>query len=201
MAAIRRTRRRRMTNEQRARSKGRGEARFLNFALCSLLFALCFCWEKKMKTRGLFGILVIFLTFGITVIGCNTDINTHTDSNETDPALDGTWIIESSNFERINSNGNFETFQNGYPMHRGTYTTSNGYITNHTTSLYVSRTYQWYTRSEYENYLKTTGDFPEEGISKEVNAQFTAQTAAYTVSDNTWTLTFDDDHINTFVRK
>jgi len=152
-----------------------------------------------MKTRGLFGILVIFLTFGITVIGCNNVTNT--DSYEIDPALDGAWIIVSSNFERINYNGKLETFQNGNPMHRGTYTTSNGYITTRTTSLYVSLTDQWYTRSEYENYLKTSGNYTAEGVLNQVNDQFSAKTAAYTVSDNTWTLTFDDGHINTFVRK
>jgi hypothetical protein len=143
--------------------------------------------------------LVIVLTFGITVIGCN--MGTGTDSNGIDPALDGTWIIEISNFERINSNGNLETYQNGYPMHRGTYTTSNGYITSQITSIYVSLTDQWYTRSEFESYLRTTGNFTEEGASKEVNDQFNTKKAAYTVSDNTWTLTFDNGNQTTFIRK
>jgi len=152
-----------------------------------------------MKTRGLFGILVIVLTFGITVIGCNT--GTGIDSNEIDPALDGAWIIESSNFERINSNGNLETYQYGYPIHRGTYTTSNGYISNHITSIYVSLTDQWYTRSEYENYLKTLGNFSEEGVLKEVNDQFNPKKAAYAVSDNTWTLIFKNGDKTIFIRK
>jgi len=156
-----------------------------------------------MKTRGLFGILVIVLAFGITVIGCNidTNIDTNTDSNGIDPALNGDWIIESSNFERINSNGNLETFQNGYPMHKGTYTTSNGYITSQITSIYVSLTDQWYTRSEFEKYLKTLGNFTEEGVKAEVNSQFAAKTVAYAVSDDTWTLTLDNGDITIFIRK
>jgi hypothetical protein len=143
--------------------------------------------------------LVIILTFGITVIGCN--MGTDIESYGIDPALDGAWVIENSNFERINSNGNLETYHNGYPVHRGTYTTSKGYITSQSTSIYVYLTDQWYTRSEYESYLKTTGNFTEEGASKEVNDQFNPKKAAYAVSDNTWTLTFDNGNQTTFIRK
>ena len=61
--------------------------------------------------------------------------------SETDTALNGTWVDDSdSRLESRFDNGKFEDYFSGYPLYKGTYTTSRGKLTSILTHLgtYVS---------------------------------------------------------------
>ncbi|GBU29271.1 hypothetical protein R84B8_02835 [Treponema sp. R8-4-B8] len=125
------------------------------------------------------GILVIVLVFGMTVFGCEDD------SGGTDPALNGTWVMDNmptgSTAEYTFNNGNYEAQMNGTPQGKGTYTTSGNKITITITHMYGTMyglESRWYTIAEISALL---GDYLSSGS--------VSQTATYSVSGNKLTMT------------
>jgi len=136
------------------------------------------------------GILVMALVFGITVIACN---NGSTDS--TDPALNGTWV--ASGVELKVDKGNFEVSGSGSPNYKGTYTTKNNSVTMTITHYWgkdLSNSFEskWYSRAE----LKTGGT-----SDAWLNEHFAPQTATYSVSGNTLTITGNPQMNGTYTKK
>ena len=95
------------------------------------------------------GILVIALIFVITLFGCAGDTS---NSSVIDPALNGTWDGDYTEF--ILNNGNFELSLLGKsPAEKGTYTTSDNNMTITTTHIFGrwqsgDLEAKWYTKAE-----------------------------------------------------
>ena len=107
-----------------------------------------------VNKRFWLGMLVMLLTFGMTVVGCDNG-TTNENGFSGDTALNGIWVNETISEMRFN-NGNGETFQkpSGNPFSKWTYITNNGEYTYRITHLH-GRTYglesRWYSREELQN--------------------------------------------------
>jgi len=150
------------------------------------------------------GVLVIVLVFGMMVVGCGDG-----SGSGTDPALNGTWVIEGEQGYKFN-NGKFEVFSSdaGKAMGKGTYTTSDNKITmtiTHFSSIYLGLgeetnsfdSSKWYTKAD----LKALG-VPDDNL----DIMFAPYTSTYSISGNTLTITDIDEeegdtHTQTYTKK
>jgi predicted small secreted protein len=141
---------------------------------------------KKMKFVGIIALVMII---GLIFAACDTGAGGGTDS-----ALNGTWILgmgEAGFYEFTFNNGSLEQSANGEtPYIRATYTTSGGSITIKLTAYYQGGI--WLTKAE----LLDMG-MPEENV----NQMFATQTASYSISGNTLTMTTEGQTPITYTRK
>ena len=141
------------------------------------------------------GILVMALVFGITVIACDNGSTDNTDSANTDPALNGTWI--ASGMELKLDNGKFEVSSGGNSVYKGTYTTKDGSFTLTTTHIWGKTVYsnleaKWYSKAD----LKAVG------LSEaQLNEWFASQTGTYSVTSTTLTVTYSGGGKATYTKK
>jgi hypothetical protein len=158
--------------------------------------------EFFMKnTVKLFGIIAMVAVIGFAMSACDTG----GDDWSGDKALNGTWASDDDPTETIKfSSGNFEMLTSGVAFFKGTYTTSNGSITEKLTSIYglaligmtgglsvnVSPT-KWYSVNEVKNLFKDV-PFADEFI----NEMSAPQTSTYSISGTKLTLAGD-----TFTKK
>ena len=121
-----------------------------------------------MKNKKIWlGMLVMALVIGMTAIGCDDDLKDG--GGGTDPALNGTWYSTTPGYDfyfKLN-NGHGESFINGNPHQKWTYTTSSGKMTENITQQYNVSESKW----ETYNY---------------------SITADYSISGNTLTITRED---------
>jgi hypothetical protein len=115
------------------------------------------------------GMLVMALTFGMTVVGCNKD----------DP-LNGTWSGDN-NSELTLTNGNFEVSFSGVAMVRGK-STSGSTITL-TPAQYNGALFSlndgWYDKSQLEAALKAADAWNDASSPGELNAMFSGQEGSF----------------------
>ena len=97
--------------------------------------------------------LVIILTFGLTIIGCDNDQSGRSGVL----GLNGTWYSAGNVYKYYFNNGNYEHSYNGNPYRKGTYTTTTDSITmtvTHIGSMYSSYVWldskTWYSRDDFK---------------------------------------------------
>jgi hypothetical protein len=133
---------------------------------------------NKMTNKRLWlGMLVMVLAFGMTVIGCDDGSTDDNGGGGTDAALNGTWYSTTPGYDfyfKLN-NGHGESFINGNPHQKWTYTTSSGKMTENITQQYNVSESKW----ETYNYSKTSD---------------------YSISGNTLTITATHGSV-TYIRK
>jgi hypothetical protein len=142
-----------------------------------------------------YGILVITLVFGMTIVGCvkrdnggiGADNVRRVLSGNIDRSINGTW--ESENGVYIFRNGEYELSMDNSPFYKGTYTTNDGVITLKTTHVYGIFAYlesKWYTVTEFLTTMNGLG-------STIYDTSWIVTTYDYSVSGNT--LTFAEEEI------
>jgi hypothetical protein len=126
-------------------------------------------------------VMVMILVFGMTVLGCKEE-----EEDETDPALNGTWV---NGYQEIKlDNGKFEA--DGV---KGTYTTKDGKITGKVTHV-TDGNGKWLTKDEAKAYLKQAygGYYSEAQIDAMIDESFKSQTMTYSISGNKLTMSAGD---------
>jgi len=125
------------------------------------------------------GMLVMALIFGMAVVGCDSD---GSKGSGTDPALNGTWV-GGGGFEITFLNGKYQKYSYGYPVYKGTYTTSNGILTENQTHFWGGAPRwagvlesKWYTKAD----LKAFGIIPD----AQLDEMFEGSSDVYSVSGN-----------------
>jgi hypothetical protein len=164
------------------------------------------------------GMLVVALTFGMMVIGCDNGDDGNSGGGKTDPALNGTWQRENNGviFILTYNNGSYEeevTRQWGYsgPVMRGPYSTSSNVINMDWENFQYNGVNfgfpfesRWYSHDEYYNVIKS---IYESDTEEELYALY-HPTTTYSVSEsgNMLTLTSDyngyrEQFTRTFIKK
>jgi hypothetical protein len=135
-------------------------------------------------------VMVMILVFGMTVLGCKEE-----EEDETDPALNGTWVrivyYGGNEYEgdRIKlDNGKFEMYS-----YKGTYTTKDGKITGKATHV-TDKNGKWYTKDEYKAYLKQAygNTYSAAQIDAMIDELFKSQTMTYSIKGNKLTISGGD---------
>jgi len=128
--------------------------------------------------------IALVAVIGFSMVACK-------DADETDPALNGTWV--GSGVEIKFDNGSFEMTQTGMAM-KGTYTTSGSTITMTITDVQYGG--QWLSLGDIRPILKATGY-----SDADIDEMFGSTSGTYSVSGNTLTFTDEDGSKQTFTKK
>ena len=138
------------------------------------------------------GILALALVFGMMAIACDDgSSNGGGSGGRTDSALNGTWVAPG---ERLTlNNGDFEIFEFGTLMVRGTYTTSGNSMTIRINQISGAMfgLPGLQSRSDLSNAL--SGLLPASELNMVLDEIFSPMTGTYTLSGNTLTITMQGE--------
>lgn len=154
------------------------------------------------KKRGVFGMLVLGLVFGMAILGCSNDplVAQKEETTEITTSgslgLNGTWYSYGNINRYYFNNGSYEHFYNGIASKKGTYTTTSDSMTmqiTHIGSYYFSsytwlESSTWHSKDSYKKaylnyqqtlYEKQYGDIDSqvEAYRKKLNTQYDIEAA------------------------
>jgi hypothetical protein len=139
--------------------------------------------KEKFMTKNFIFILIVLFTFSFTIIGCGDK------GDETDPALDGTWVdgIEKINFDK----GNYTRYLDNDPHEKGTFTTDEKKITMQITEIDYFGHGILVSREKLIEMLETA-----EGVAltdEQLNKLFPSSAATYFIDSNKLFIFIYDD--------